>query len=208
MVRFDSTGLIEGETLWLGGEDGRVHAIALDGSRGANRWREPEDRGRCRWYINGSLLKRGDDEILAKSGDGFLQGFSSEGQPRWRWECPGVALADPVVDRQGLVYQAYSMQKGTARGGGVACFDPQRDVERWSVTLESGVESTPVMDERGTLFVADVVGGIHAISADGQILSHRAVGSGVRSRLSLSDDGGLLFVITAEAEIVALATRR
>ena len=201
-VRLDSTALLDRSILYAGGEDGRIHAIAIDSEKGKNTWDAGDNLGRCGWFINGTIQKRGPHEIVARSGDGFLQGFSPEGIRQWRWKIPGTALADPAIDGSGKIYQPYAF--ADRPGGGVVCFDPTRAAELWRLRLASGVESTPVLGPDGTLYLAEVNGRLHALNALGRAIWELNLATPVRSRLTLADGGKRVMVVTEGNEVVAV----
>lgn len=203
MRRLDSVGLIEGDTLWIGGDDARVHAIDLSGSKGADRWTE-DCHGRCDWYVTGAILRRSPDEIVARCGAGLLHAFAPDGSPTWQWPVPGTVLGDAAVGPDGLMFQGYHRQSEGKQEGGILCIDAERGRSRWDHGFDAGVESTPVVSPTGCLFVGDNAGQIHAVDEQGDVAWRVELEAPVRSRLSMLPDQNVLLVIADDASLTAI----
>lgn len=210
--RFDSTGLIFGDDLFVGCEDNHLYAVPLTASTGANRWADGQELGRCGCPINGAVALGPGPTLLVAGQDDVLHAFGLDGAPRWSVPLPGQALGSPIVDERGNVYLglAQTPRNQTPRGMFIAV-DAATHQIKWRVATDAPIEATPVLGDDGTVYFGDNDGRIHAVDAQGRKLWDGFVGAAVRSAgtifgaglLGFGLDDGSFVVLKVESRQVA-----
>lgn len=212
--KFDSTPLINRSVLYVGGEDGFIYAIKLDGTRGKNLWDHMADRGKTDWFINSGPALMVEDTLVVAGRDEYLYGFNLDGSPNWKLHIRGQMLASPVVDSDDYIYVGLSLvRRGQTDRGKVVSVEGSSQRVRWEYETEGAVESTPVIGDDGTVYVGDNTGVIHAISPDGNALWTTRVASPVRSggamlpggRVLFGTDEGILICVQTDSNDLALS---
>jgi outer membrane protein assembly factor BamB len=194
-------------TLYIGAEDGFVYAIDLTGSKGRNRWNHSDEHGKANWFINGSILLRRDEEVVATGGDGTIFGFSLDGEPIWSWSVSGKAVASAQSCANGFVYQGLICSqdaKSKKPPGRLCCYDPDAGRERWRFDCPNPIESTAAIDGEGNVYVGDNAGVLYSVDRGGQERWRIELGSPIRSQLALHPTGGTLLVISDNARLSAI----
>lgn len=180
--KFDSTGFVYRETLFIGAEDGFVYAVSLDGRRGKNLWDQLADQGKTDWFINSAPVLTSDHTLVVAGRDEYLYGFSLDGDQRWKLHLRGQMLASPVVAPDGDIFVGVSLERrGGASWGKLICVDGQSHQERWEYQADGPVESTPVVGDDGIVYFGDNKGTVHALDGDGGVQWKTAAGAAVRS---------------------------
>ena len=106
----------------------------------------------------------------------------------------GQMLGSPVVAPCGDILVGISLlQAGQESQGKLVCVDARTHQVRWQYQADGCVESTPVVDENGTLYFGDNAGYVHAVDAQGKCLWQTNVGSPVRSTGVLHGDDHVVF---------------
>lgn len=192
--RFDSTGFVYRETLFIGAEDGFVYAISLDGRRGKNLWDPLTDQGKTDWFINSAPAMTSDRVIVVAGRDEYLHAFNLDGDQLWKLHLRGQMLASPVVAPGGDIYVGVSLERrGASSWGKLICVDGQSHQERWEYRADGPIESTPVLGDDGVVYFGDNKGFIHGVGADGAMLWKTQVGAAVRSAGTIPQDNRLVF---------------
>jgi outer membrane protein assembly factor BamB len=192
LQRFDCTGMIHHDTLYIGAEDGFVYAIDLAASKGRNRWNQSDDHGKANWFINGSILMRSEEEVVATGGDGTVFGFSLSGETIWSWSLSGKAIASA---------RSCNASKPSGR---LSCFDPEAGREPWRFDCPNPIESTPAIDDEGNVYFGDNAGLLYSVDRRGQERWRIELGSPIRSKLALHPTEGTLLVISDNARLTAI----
>lgn len=192
--KFDSTGLIHQNVLYVGAEDGFVYAVELQGSRGSNRWDPLADEGKTGWFVNSAPALTPDSSIIVAGRDEYLYAFDLQGKQLWKIHLRGQMLASPVVDAKGDIYVGVTLLKsGQPARGKLVCINGSSHRVRWEYKAEGAVESTPVIGDDETVYFGDNEGKVHAVGFDGQSRWVQDVGSPVRSAGTIPAKNRLLF---------------
>jgi outer membrane protein assembly factor BamB len=180
--RFDCTGLIVDDILYLGGEDHYVRAVPLDAERGENAWAGSPERGRTGRAINAPLALTKDSLLLVASQDDHLHAFGLDGQQRWATALPGQVLGSPVVDAQGTIYVGIRQnQRDQAACGMLWAIDGATRKPKWSYATAAPIESSPVIGDDGILYFGDNAGLVHAVALGGKLVWKAELEAPVRS---------------------------
>lgn len=206
--KLDSTGLIHKNTLYLGAEDSYIYAIALEGSKGKNRWDPNASHGKTDWFINSSPALTDDNLLIVAGRDEYLYAFKLDGTQAWRLHIRGQMLGSPVVGEKGEIYVGVSIERrGDASRGKFVCVDPAAPRIRWEIEVNKPIECTPVVGDDSAVYFGDNSGVIHAVNIDAQRLWSVNVGSAVRSagtitsgRVVFGLDNGMLAAIACRAQ--------
>lgn len=202
--KLDSTGVIHGGVLYIGGEDAFVYAIRLAGSRGRNEWNQDKNDGKTEWFINTAIAFH--DGLLVVAGrDEYLYAFDDKGQQIWRVHLRGQMLGSPVIDGDGNIYVGVSLEKrGEESSGTLVCIKGTSHAVSWEYDTGASIESTPVIGDDGMLYFGDNDGVIHGIDLDGKMQWTQDVGAPVRSAGTITPSKRVVFG-TDRGNLVALA---
>ena len=207
--KFDSTGLIHNDVLYVGGNNACVYAIPLNESRGRNRWNPLEGQGKTGWYINAALALAKGPALIVASRDDQLYAFGLNGETIWNEPMPGQMLGSPVVDAGNGVYVGLAMTRRGEDGGGMLIrIDLTTHKILWRFETDAPVESTPVIGEDGVIYFGDNDGVIHAVDQDGRPQWSERLAAPVRSagtivspkRLAFGMDNGQLAILNCDSE--------
>lgn len=211
--RFDCTGLILGETLYLGCEDHYLYAVPLGRDRGENAWADCPECGRTRGAINAPLALAAGPELLVASQDDQLYAFGLDGREHWSVALPGQMLGSPVVDEDGMIFAGISQNpRNQDSRGMLIAIEPRRHRITWQYRADAPVESTPVIGDDRILYFGDNAGTIHAVDANGQLVWKSEFEAPVRSsgtivtegRVAFGlDDGSLVFLECSSTQVRA-----
>jgi outer membrane protein assembly factor BamB len=192
--KFDSTGLIYQNVLYVGCEDAFLWAIELGENAGRSLWDQLENRGRTDWFINSAPAVTPDSVIVVAGRDENLYGFHRDGQLAWKVYIPGQMLAHPVVGSNGDIYVGVSVVKVNQKDRGrLVCIDGASHRVRWEYDAKGAVESTPVIGDDDVLYFGDNAGHIHALRPDGHCLWSTYVRVAVRSAGMIVGPNRLVF---------------
>ncbi len=190
--KFDSTGLIHEDTLYIGSEDAFVYAIDIEGTRGSNLWDHLADKGKTGWFINSSPALTPSNELIVAGRDEYLYAFRLDGDENWKLHIRGQMLASPVVDKFGNIYVGVSLVKrGEDSIGKLVCIDAKTRKVDWEFRARGPVESTPVIGNDGVIYFADNSGHLHAVTLAGEPVWSQSIGCPVRSSLAITSPGRL-----------------
>jgi len=205
MQRLDSTGVIQNDTLFVGGEDACVYAIDLRGPKGKNLWNPERDEGRTGWYVNSALAIDRESHVIVASRDNGLFAFDAAGRVVWKFAMPGLLLASPVIDGEGRIYLALTHADAGRSGpsGSLVCVDGSTRQARWTCPLDAAVESTPVIGDDGLVYLGDNAGRIHAVDQAGHLVWTDLLDSPVRSAGTMAAPHRLIFGLE-DGSLVAL----
>lgn len=201
--RFDSTGVIRGDILYVGCEDHFVNAISLGGGRGTNLWANSPNAGRTGCAINAPLALADGPELLVVSQDDHLHAFNLDGEERWNAALPGKVLGSPVV-RENTAYVGVSLNPRNQPGRGMlVAVDRTTQRIRWQYEAAGPIESSPVIGDDGVVYFGDNAGVAHAVDPCGTCVWKVELGSAVRSAGTLLRAGLVAFGVDA-GSVVAL----
>ena len=134
----DGSGVIGPDgALFIGADDGRIHALRADGSL---RWSFVAQRD-----IRSSLAIGPDDTIYATSFDGNLYAVGPSGEVRWVLPTGGIVHASPVVDGAGNIFFG-------SQDDHLYAVSPAGKV-LWAIDLGADVDSSVAISETGVLVV-------------------------------------------------------
>jgi outer membrane protein assembly factor BamB len=209
--RFDCTGLIHRNTLYVGCEDHFVYAVPLGEARGQNAWVDWLGRGRTGGAVHCPLALGPGPEIIAASQDDHLYGFGPDGRQHWRMPLPGSGhtLASPVVGEDGTIYVAVSRKPPLDRPQGRLCaLDRSTQQIKWQYQADAPVESTPVIGDDGILYFGDNHGSIHAVDCAGRLVWKTVFDAPVRSAGALIQEGLVAFTLDSGRLVVLRCSSR
>ena len=209
--KLDSTGLIHNGVLFVGGEDGFVHAIRMNESQGEPLWDPLADQGKTDWFINSSPAIAPGGLIVVAGRDEHLYAFDAQGETKFKVHIRGQMLASPVIDAAGNIYVGVSLIRRNAEHvGRLVCVDAQSARVKWQYEASGPIESTPVIGDDGFVYFGDNEGGVHAVDSEGKRIWRKKVGIPVRSagtipfprRLLFGSDNGTLIALECSSETV------
>lgn len=203
--RFDCTGVLKGSALYLGCEDQFLHAIDLRGERGRDLWNLQNKVGLTGWYINSAIALAGEDRIIAVSRDDQMYAYNLQGVLEWNAPLNGRVLGSPVIAANGAVLVGVSSHQKIANrpAGRLTGIQSKSGQTIWSVELDAGVESTPVVGDADEIFFGDNSGAIHAINLQGERIWSESIGVAVRSAGSILPNGQVVFGLD-DGSLIAL----
>ncbi len=208
--KFDSSGLLRDNVLYVGAEDGFVYAITTGGNKGRNLWNHDKDDGKTDWFINTSPALTPDNEIIIAGRDEYLYCFEISGELRWKMHIRGQMLSSPVVDSNGHIFVGVSLlTRGRGDSGKLVCVASHSQRILWDYKAQAPVESTPVIGSDGVVYFGDNAGYVHAITTEGECKWSQNLGSPVRSagtmigndRVVFGNDDGMLVALRCSAGI-------
>lgn len=200
--KLDSPGLLLGDVLFIGGEQGYVFAIELGGEQGANRWNHAAEQGYV-GVVRSAPVMTAEGVYIAAGQDEILYGLAPSGDPAWRTPMPGQMLGSPVFDKFGHLYVGISQSpRGMESRGVLACVDGNSHKVRWEYRAAGPVESTPVIGDDDLLYFGDNAGVIHAVNFLGRVQWTAEVGSPVRSAGTIIAPHRLAFGLDDETLLV------
>jgi len=211
--RFDCTGLICGDTLYIGCEDHFMYAVPLTGDRGKNAWAGQPELGRTGCAIHCPLaMTNTGTEILVGSQDDQLYSFGLDGRKRWAIPLPGHLLGSPVVHKDGTIYVGVSQnpRDSDARGILIAVNGATHQI-RWQYHADAPIECTSVLGDDGILYFGDNSGTIHAVDLNGTVIWKAEFDAPVRSAGAIIDkelvafalDNGTLVALTCSSQRIS-----
>lgn len=177
--RFDCTGVIVGDVLYIGAEDHFVHAVPLAAERGENQWRSV---GRTGCAISAPLAVTRKQEILVVSQDDHLYCFARDGSQLWSQPLPGQVLGLPLVEQDDTIVLGVSQTpRNQPARGLLLAIDGTTRKTRWQFATDEPIEGTPVIGDDGLVYCGDNAGLIYAVDRQGQLVWKASIGSPVRS---------------------------
>ena len=190
----NSTPLIRGGVLYVGGEDDNLHAIPLGEPRGRNLWDDDSGRGRTGWYINAAPAPAPGPLVVVPSFDEHLYAFRPDGTIAWSARLPGPARGSCVVGRDGRIYLGCGRSRGRGtEAGALLVVDPETAAVVALAATDEPVESTPVLGEDDVIYFGDNAGFVHAVDVSGRVLWRADVGSPVRAAGVIAAPGVVVF---------------
>jgi len=210
--KFDSAGILVGQTLYIGSEDPYAFAIDLGGERGLSLWSQAAEQGLVGGFVNASPALAADGTVVIAVRDERLVGLSPGGSVAWSTPLPGQLLGSPVIDRHGHVHVGVSQaQRGQPGRGMLVCVDGNSHQVRWQLDAAGPVESTPVIGDDDTLYFGDNAVTICAVSLQGKLQWSAQVEAAVRSagaivaprRVAFGLDDDTLVVLECSSQSLA-----
>jgi outer membrane protein assembly factor BamB len=180
--RFDCTGLIFGDVLYVGSEDHFVHAVPLAAPRGENSWATNSNAGRTGCSISAPLAITRKQLLLVVSQDDQLHAFARDGSQAWSLPLPGQVLGSPILDRDDTILLGVSQTpRNQPARGLLLAIDGTTHRIRWQFTAEEPVEGTPVLGDDGVVYFGDNAGIVYAVNLQNELQWKANVGSPIRS---------------------------
>lgn len=165
-AKLDSSGVIAGNVLYIGSEDGYLFAIEL-GAKGRNLWNQGKEVGYAGGFLNSSPAIAKDGTIVVATRAEKLMGFHPSGKVLWETFMPGQLLASPVIDSQGNIYVGVSSTDRRGSAGWLVCVDGTSHKIRWQHPVNELIESTPVIGSDGSIYFGDNAGYVYALAPNG-----------------------------------------
>lgn len=193
--RFDCTGVLHRDVLYIGSEDQFLHAIDLHGERGRARWSQRDKVGLTGWYINSAIALADGPLVIAVSRDDCLYAFGLDGAVAWNVSLNGRAFGSPVVTPDGTIVVGLTTRSGDEGelSGQLVGIQSKTGHTTWRIEFDAPVESTPVVGDAGEIYVGDNSGKIHAVDWRGHRNWSESVDSAVRSAGTILPTGQVLF---------------
>lgn len=185
--RFTAGALAHEGTIYVPGSDGILYA--LDARTGAEKWKYAanESLGTTPVLVDGMLL-------VASEADTLFAVNAETGKWAWQYrrDLPSgftIQGAATPLAHNGIVYQGFA-------DGTVVALDLRDGAVKWERALATGgtqfldVDTTPVLDDKGNLYVASYQSGLYALESEtGDVVWNSVVGG----LTSLLGKGGVLF---------------
>lgn len=192
--QLNSTPLIRGGVLYVGGEDDNLHAIPLGEPRGRNSWDDASGRGRTGWYINAAPAPAPGPLVVVPSFDEHLYAFRPDGTIAWSARLPGPARGSCVVGRDGRIYLGCGRSRGRGtEAGALLVVDSETAAVVALAATDEPVESTPVLGDDDVIYFGDNAGFVHAVDVSGRALWRADVGSPARAAGVIAAPGVVVF---------------
>ena len=203
--RFDCTGAMRGDVLYLGSEDQFLHSVDLNGDRGRDRWNQVDKVGLTGWYINSAIAIDDGSRIVAVSRDDQMYSFDGNGGLNWKATLNGRAIGSPVIAPNGIIVIGLTIRidELASLSGQLVGIHSKTGQLAWRVDFEAPLESTPVAGEGGEIYVGDNAGKVHAVNGQGQRVWSESVGCAVRSAGAIVPTGQVVFGLD-DGSLVAL----
>lgn len=166
-AKLDSSGVIAGDTLYIGSEEGYLFAIQLGDVSGKNLWDQGREVGYAGGFLNSSPAITREGIIVVASRTEKLIGFHPNGEVAWMTHMPGQLLGSPVIDSHGHIYVGASLSTRQGGQGYLVSVDGTSHKIRWQYQAEEMIESTPVVGDDGTIYFGDNAGWVYALSPRG-----------------------------------------
>lgn len=205
--KFDCTGMIHNDMLYVGSNNACVYAVALSDARGKNAWNPLAGQGKTGWYINAMPLLGPGPTILVASRDDHLHAFGLSGDPLWSQKMPGQILGAPTIAGNSVYMGLACQPTDQAAYGLMVSIDVSTHQILWQFKMSAPIESTPAVNDQGQLIFGDNSGEVQALDAGGQPIWGSRVGAAVRSRGALTRRQRLLLGLD-DGTLVALDTSR
>jgi len=201
--KFDAGGIIFGDLLYIGSQDGYMFAIRMEERRGKNTWDHAREQGYTGWYIHCTPVIDSEGLLIVAGREENLYGFAEGGKEAWKAHIPGQMLASPVLDEDNHIYVALTRaERGVDARGSLVCVDGNSHKIRWEYEAKGPTESTPVIGDDGIIYFGDNEGYVHAVDMAGNGQWTAEVGDSVRSAGTIIAPGRLAFGIDNENLIV------
>lgn len=192
--KFDSTGMIYQNVLYIGCEDAYLYAIELGDEAGRVLWDQLENRGKTDWFINSAPAVTPDGILVVAGRDENLYGFHRDGKLAWKVHIPGQMLSSPMIGGNGDIFIGNSILKTNQKDcGKMVCVDGSSHRVRWEYDAQGAVESIPVIGDDDVLYFGDNGGYLHALRLDGHCLWSTNVRVAVRSAGMIVGPNRLVF---------------
>ncbi|MDO4550971.1 MAG: PQQ-binding-like beta-propeller repeat protein, partial [Planctomycetia bacterium] len=162
-AKLDSAGVIAGNILYIGSEEGYLFAIGLEDNRGVGLWDQGKEQGYAGGFLNSSPAVTEDGIIVVAARTEKLIGFHPTGEVVFQTNVPGQLLASPVIDMNGNIYAGVSLSTRQGTQGSLVSVDGKSYKIRWRYQAEDMVESTPVVGDDGMIYFGDNAGWLHAV---------------------------------------------
>ena len=192
--RFDCTGALRGDVLYIGSEDQFLHAVDLHGERARDRWSQPDGIGLTGWCINSAIALDG-SSIIVTSRDDHLYRFDETGIVEWKISLNGRVIGSPVIAPNGLIVVGLTVNPGQSNSptGKLIAIHSRTGQIAWQIETESPIESTPVVGDSCEIYFGDNGGRVHAVNGKGQRLWSESVNSAIRSSGAIVAPGTVVF---------------
>ncbi len=137
---------------YVGSRDGRVYAIAPDGTQ---KWSFLAGD----WVDSSPTLNHDEDTVYFGCWDNSLYAVdASSGQKRWSFATGSLIIASPALDAAGNLYFGSS-------DGFFYALEPN-GAPRWSFYVGEEMDSSPAVAEDGTVYVAAFDGRLYAFDGE------------------------------------------
>ncbi len=177
LITISSPAIDPEGTLYLGTSDGKLYAIAPDGTK---KWN----------YTTGDsiLTTPAVDEngtVYFGSNDGKLYALEQDGALKWSFETEGNVYSSPNIAQDGTIYFGCGDTK-------IYALRPD-GTERWNYTTGKSVRASPAIADDGTIYIGSYDGELYALNPDGSLQWTYDTGNYVTSSVSIGPDGNIYF---------------
>ena len=177
-------------TIYVGSDEGNIHAIHPDGSR---KWVFETDEP------VGSPAIGPQGAIYAGSEDGILYAINRDGTEKWRFETAGPVSSAPAIGPDGTIY----IGTGGFRGPYLLHAIRPNGTEKWALETSGAITSSPAMGADGTIHVGSDDGTLTAIRPDGTRSWTFEAESGITSSPAI-DVNGTIYVGSDRGNLYAV----
>ncbi len=183
---FGSPAVGEDGSIYLGSRDGRVYALAPNGSL---LW----ERDLGDWVDSSPTLSEDESRVYVGCWNDSLYALSAlDGSIVWSFGTGSLIVSSPALDRDGNIYFGSS-------DGFFYSLDPDGSL-RWSYYVGAEMDSSPAVGEDGSVFVGGYDGVLYKFSGDGDLLwefsaraSEDVGGSRIAGPIAIGDAGVVYF---------------
>lgn len=187
---FATSAAIDGNTIYIAGEDGYLRKLQDNGTGYAELWN---------YYIgndiNASPVITPDGSVVVVDDSGYVNCLNSSGGLSWRYLLNTGVVSSPAVDGNGNVYV------GTDQGDLIALSAQGALLWTYHVpTQYNDINSSPVIDQDGNVYFGCENGRLYKLNSNGQLAWEYDFGTGVSisSTPLLTADGVIYIAATVD----------
>jgi fibronectin type 3 domain-containing protein len=159
--------------------------------------------------VNASAIITGDRKLVFTSQTGTLYGFDIrtnvvQTAPKWTTNFGEIITKSPAVDANN------NLIIGTETGKvlKVTLNEDGTITRAWSVSVNASIQSSPVIDGDGFIYVGNAIGDFYKLNADnGDIVWKYETGGAIKSTPSISEFGNI-YISNTNGLVTAITTNR
>ncbi len=160
-------------TVYVGGDDGYLHAVRSNGSK---KWSFETDD-----WVRSSPAVGSDGTVYIGSQDGKLYAVNANGTQKWAFETDNWVESSPALGSDGTVYVG-------SDDGKLYAINPN-GTQKWSFATGEWVRSSPAVGPDGTVYVGSDDDKLYALNPNGTQKWSFQTGDWVRSSPAVGSDG-------------------
>jgi outer membrane protein assembly factor BamB len=174
---FSSPAVGTDGSVYFGGQDGFVTALASDGSE---RWRYKVTAD-----VDGSPALGPDGEVYVGADDGRVYALRRDGSLRWSFVAQKDIRSAVTTTPQGRIYVS-------SFDGNLYALEASGEVV-WVFSAGGVIHSSPVVDAAGTVYVGSQDDHLYALTPKGKVRWKLVLPQDVDSSVAIAEDGTIVF---------------